>query len=350
MADITKVDKNFLVQTQFDTSSLALYNVLEEPFRIYGVIPPKDEADCYRRMPEEVAKAVSEGVAVLATNTAGGRVRFRTNSTQVAVFAKMKNIGKMSHFPLTGSAGFDMYADNVYIANFVPPFTIEDGYSSIRTIDVPGEKTITIHFPLYSDLVSLWIGLDKDATLTAPEEYGYDAPIVYYGSSVTQGGCASRPGNAYQAIISRRLNCDHINLGFSGSAKGEDAMAEYISNLKMKAFVYDYDHNAPTPEHLKKTHEKMFKTIRGKHPELPIIMASMPRTRLTNEVICRREVVKRTYERAVAAGDKNVYFIDGYEMLTVFGDDGGTVDVNHPNDHGFAAMAKVFGDVLAKTM
>lgn len=210
-------------------------------------------------MPENIARGVSEGVYVLHSNTAGGRVRFVTDSPYIAIYAKMDGLGKMPHFALTGSIGFDLYVDNYYTNTFVPPFDIKDGYESIFEFEKKEQREITIDFPLYSNVNELYIGLQEDSFLAEAKPYKNVKPIVYYGSSITQGGCASRPGMSYQAIISRIFNYDYINLGFSGSAKAEDEMIEYIKNLDMSIFVYDYDHNAPTVEHLKKTHEKMFK-------------------------------------------------------------------------------------------
>ena len=175
-------------------------------------------------------------------------------------------------------------------------------------------------------------------------------PVVYYGSSITQGGCASRPGMAYQNIISRWYNCDHINLGFSGNAKGEDAIAEYIAGLKMSVFVYDYDHNAPNVEHLKKTHKRMFDIIRGKNPNLPIIIVSMPKYPLTNNEVLRREVIKETYKTAKSQGDNNVYFIDGCEMMRFKGGNEATVDNCHPTDLGFRRMADWIGEAVGKAL
>ena len=111
-------------------------------------------------------------------------------------------------------------------------------------------RSFVINFPLYTDVCELYLGLEESAKVEAAPDYEIKVPVVYYGSSITQGGCASRPGTSYQAIISRRLNCDYVNLGFSGNAKGEPAIAEYIAGLEMSVFVYDYDHNAPNPEHL----------------------------------------------------------------------------------------------------
>jgi hypothetical protein len=166
-------------------------------------------------------------------------------------------------------------------------------------------------------------------------------PIVYYGSSITQGGCCSRPGNAYQAVVSRRFNIDFVNLGFSGNAKGEAAMAEYIAGLPMSVFVLDYDHNAPNPEFLEQTHYDFFKIIRDARPELPIVMMSKcdldSGARTTNDK--RRRVIMETYRKSRENGDENVYFIDGAEVYRGTYEDMCTVDKCHPNDLGFALMA-----------
>ena len=115
--------------------------------------------------------------------------------------------------------------------------------------------------------------------------------LYSYGSLITQGGCASRHGMSYQSIVSRKFNCDYINLGFSGNAKAEDEITDYIKNLEMFVFVLDYDHNAPTVEYLKNTHEKMFKAVRDAHPDIPVIMMSRPKHFLTEEEKERRKVV-----------------------------------------------------------
>ena len=347
MSDISKIDKNFAVK-EADGDGLVYYNCLEKPFKVYGLLEPTESEPFFKRIPTKVAKNTSEGVVSLYARAAGGRVRFVTDSVNIAIRAKLSHISKMPHFTLCGSAGFDLYEDLRYYKTFVPPYDITDGYSSTLSFKSKKMREITINFPLYSTVSSLEIGLDKDSTVDEASEYTIGTPVVYYGSSITQGGCASRPGTCYQHIITRRLDCDHINLGFSGNARGELAIAEYIAGLEMSAFVYDYDYNAPNVEHLNKTHERMFKIIRERNPKLPIVMVSAPdRTGGHDE---RKDVIMQTYLNAKSIGDNNVYFIDGGAMMDIFGDDNGTVDACHPNDLGFACMAKAIGDVLEKIL
>ena len=349
MADIAKIDKNLAVETSIEREGLCFYDAEEVPFQIYGIFK---ENGVFRRMPEQIAKKVNEGVYELHTNTAGGRVRFITDSPYVAIKTEYVP-GKMPHFALTGSAGFDMYAEYNgearFIRTFIPPFNVQDGYESVWDFTDCNERLVTINFPLYSTVSKLYIGLKEGSVLKAAPEYRIQKPIVYYGSSITQGGCASKPGSSYQSILSRRFDCDYINLGFSGSAKGEDAMVDYIKGLDMSIFVLDYDHNAPSHEHLVETHSKMYETIRAAKPDLPILILPRPKYHL-NELDQRRfEIVYNTYLAALARGDKNVYFLDGKKLMEVVKDNG-TVDGTHPSDSGFFSMACAVGDVFEKIL
>ena len=342
MSDIERIDRNFEINTDIKRDGIVFYDIDSAPFKIYGVFR---ESGCYRRMPEDVAKKVSDGVYYLHTNTAGGRVRFVTDSSYIAICAVMDRIDKMPHFALSGSSGFDIYDENGYINTFVPPYDVSGGYSMLIDLNGRVRREITINFPLYSNVNKLYIGLDGGATLEEASDYRYDKPIVYYGSSITQGGCASRPGMSYQAIVSRVLDTDYINLGFSGNARAEDEMIKYIVSLDMSVFVLDYDHNAPTCEHLKATHEKAFCQIRQRHPDIPIILMSRPKHDLTDDELLRLDIIKETYNNARINGDNNVYLIDGYELTRLCGGEG-TVDNCHPTDLGFFSMAEALLNVL----
>jgi len=344
--DLAKIDRNFAVPTSIQQEALIFLDIEQAPFKIYGVYR---DGDLFRRMPETVAQATSEGVHRLHANTAGGRVRFVTDSPFIAISAQMGQCGKMPHFAFTGSVGFDLYTGTHYLNTFVPPLKIEDHYECLRETDGT-LREYTINFPLYSQVRKLYVGLKEGCTLRAAPEYTITNPVVYYGSSITQGGCASRPGCAYQSIITRRLDCDHINLGFSGSAKGEDSIAEYIAGLNMSAFVYDYDHNAPSVEHLQATHERMFKIIRARQPVLPVLMLSRPKYYLTETEAQRLQIIRRTYENALSAGDKNVYFIPGPQLLSDLVREEALVDNCHPADGGFISMAQVISQQLNKIL
>ena len=346
MKKISDIDKNFAVKTEIKRDGLKFHSVFEETFSIHGVIY---ENGCFRRMPQDIADRVNDGVNQLNLNTAGGRIRFITDSDYVAVNVKYNGVGKMPHFAITGSAGLDLYTNegdgDIYAGTFMPPFDVNDRYESVIDLGKK-ERLITVNMPTYSGIKELYIGLRDGCTLKKAPAYRNALPVVFYGSSITQGGCCSRPGNTYQQILSRELNFDYVNLGFSGSARAEDVIADYIAGLDMSVFVYDYDHNAPNTEHLEATHEKMFKKIRAAHPELPVVMLTRPKFHLGGDEDKRLEIVKRTYENAVKNGDKNVYFIPGPQLIGEEFREVATVDNCHPNDAGFLSMALALKPLL----
>lgn len=272
-------------------------------------------------------------------------MRFRTDSEYVAIRAEVVGVTRISVMSHVGANGFDLYADGSFVDAYMPPMDLKDGYESIIELEGKREREITIHFPLYCGVTALYIGLEENALLTSAAPYQNGKPVVAYGSSITQGGCASRPGMSYENILARRLDRDFVTLGFSGSARAEDAMIEYLKGLEMSAFILDYDHNAPTVEHLRNTHEKLFRAVREAQPDLPILILPRPRYTLREEEVQRLAVIRATYENARAAGDENVYFIHGKNLMALCGDDG-TIDDAHPNDFGFASIAKAIGDVL----
>lgn len=347
---IQDIDKNLKPETIQGLNDVIFLDVRKDPFDVYGLYDYKNEP-VFRRVPPDVAKATNEGVAYLADDTAGGRVRFSTDSPYVAIRAAWDQATYFPHMTLCGTAGFDLYEHqdgrDRHVGTFDPdwdPIKSSKGYSSV--VHVKSDRKIrnyTIHFPLYNHVKSLEIGISEASFIGKGTSYRDIPPVVYYGSSITQGGCASRPGNAYQNIISAHQNIDHINLGFSGSARGEEVMARYIASLDMSAFVLDYDHNAPSGEHLIATHEKFYRIVREAHPCIPIIIVTKPNSTNSADDIIRRDIIYRTFRNAFDAGDKNAYFIDGYSL---FGDeyrDTCTVDTVHPNDLGFTLMAKSIG-------
>ncbi len=357
MSDITKIDKNFKIATKINKPNIKFFDAKCDLFDIYGLYKPF-EIDKYCRMDPEVAKAVSGGVESLNKCTAGARIRFKTNSNYVAINRKLDFFkdggGKIPHMTATGSSGYDLYlvenGKQIYYKSFIPPYDFGEEFEQVIEFEDNSEKDIVIHLPLLNGCSELYIGVDESAYIEHGSKYKYENPIVFYGSSITNGGCASRPGNAYTNMVSRDLNVDHLNLGFAGNAKGEIEMAKYIACLNMCIFVYDYDHNAPNAEHLEKTHENMFKLFRASHPKTPVIIMSKTDIPITKSVYAdidkRRSIIKATYDNAIAAGDKNVYFIDGQEIFKLAGNTDCTVDGCHPNDIGFWCMAQTVIKVI----
>ena len=344
---IEEIDKNMAINSKINKEGLKFFSMYDEPFVIFGGLKKGDDGRLYR-VPKEVAEKTSRGVLGLCTNTAGGRVRFKTDSKRVAIVAKYSNTTYMSHFAITGSVGLDLYADDEFIGEFRPPLSMPQScYESVLTIKAERkERNVTINLPIYSDLIELYVGLDEDATLSAPTPYTYEKPIVYYGSSVTQGGCASRPGTTYQAYLTRWLDWDHVNLGFSGSAMAEEAIVDYMASIEnMGVFVCDYDHNSPSAAYLEATHLPLYRKIREKNPTLPIVIFARTTRDYDHEDVLRRKVTERTYEIAISEGDENVYYVNPLEAFPIVPEEA-TVDRIHPTDLGFYFMAKALEPTL----
>ena len=343
--DIEKIDKNFR-QATVGARPVEYHNAFEEPFVLTG-FPFRKSGEPIHRVPLEFTKEdVNNGVLGLSHHTSGGAVLFRTNSPYLALDSTPRTGAAMGHMPSTGVSGYDLYRrDTNGKQSFV---------CNVRTRGPNGSsmggsarlQDYILYLPLYSGMTKLEIGVKPGSKFEKPTPQKISLPILFYGSSITQGGCASRPANNYTTMLCRTLDAPQVNLGFSGAARGETAMAKAIASVKMSAFVYDYDYNAPSAEHLLKTHEPFFKIIRAAQPALPIIILS----RCSNYTESRRNAVKKTYDNAIAAGDKNVYFIDGSTLFGEAGRDNSTVDGCHPNDLGFYMMYQNVLPVLKKAL
>ncbi len=346
MPTIEQIDQNFLIHTACTRERVAAYDVLQPPFSLHGVFYAEGK---FRRLPEEVARAANEGVLALHGHCAGGRVRFVTDSPYIAVQARLGDIGKMSHFALTGSAGFDLYSSCAHVATFQPRFDITETLFGSVTLPQGQLREYTLNLPLYSEVRDIRILLDEGAVLLPAGPFD-QPPVVFYGSSITQGGCASRPGTAYPAVLCRKLGLDHINLGFSGSARGEQAVREWLAGLDMCAFVLDYDHNAPSARHLRETYGPLFRAVRQTHPHIPILCVTRP-IDVAPDQEERHRIILETVEQARAAGDEQVCFVDMRAQLLQHGLlEEASVDGSHPNDLGFFAMSQVLEPILRRAL
>ncbi len=360
------IDENFR-KKYVDLTDVSFRECFGEPFCLHGLFKPQSLKE-FRRMPREfeTCAQLNEAARLLIRQTAGARLRFCTDSPQIAVSVILSGGDPVfPHIPATGSHGFDMYSRPagsrlapVYAACFIPHFE-DDGvsYSGAHVFPTSAMREITIHFPLFAEVKELYIGLNDKAAVLPPSPYAVEKPVVFYGSSITQGGCASRPGNCYSAVLSRRLDFDYINLGFSGSARGDRAAAEYISELPMSAFVLDYDHNAVTDDMLRETHHAFYKAVREKNPSLPIIMMSAPVPSPARIVYKpdrsmenSRRIIIESFLKGKQSGDKNLYFIDGESLLGAAEAEDCLVDHVHPTDLGFRHMADRIEPVLKKVL
>ena len=342
--DISKVDKNFAIPAGNGEQDLEYYDVNSAPFKVYGVTHQDGE---FKRMPKSVAQTVSEGVTILHRMSAGGRVRFRTDSLKIRVYGEV-DVCRMNHMASSGSSGFAVFADGVFTCAVIPTQDCDTSCAGSVTFPTKKMREITVYFPLYSCTRNVYIGLEKGATVKETKGYKPYKPIVYYGSSITQGGCASNPACAYQSFIERWTNIDYVNLGFSGNARGEKTMVEYMASLEMSAFVLDYDYNATSNEQYRESHLPCYKAIRAAHPDIPILLMSRPTGTRYEESEIRVQIMTDTYNYALQNGDKNIRMIDGHTLFGKADSTACTVDTCHPTDLGFYKMAKKVYSELKK--
>ena len=253
--DISRIDRNFSAPGIGDFN-IVYTDVKKTPFVIEGLPWFKQNKSAYYRIPKKLTeKDTNEGIIALSNHTAGACVRFRSDSPVIVIRAKLAYSSDMNHMPRAGSAGFDSYCKpdggkQLYNKTVQPGRDQIDIEALLGVNPRKGMCDWQVNLPLYGGVDTVEIGIVKNSRLEKPTPHKVAAPVLFYGSSITQGGCASRPGNAYSSMLCRAVDAPQVNLGFSGSARGEEALAREIGKLKLAAFVYDYDHNAPSAEHL----------------------------------------------------------------------------------------------------
>ncbi len=316
----------------------------DAPIQTFGLLRTLLPQHFYR-LPPSLDNELPEKLAVRGKSPVGGRVRFRTDAAEVTVRMELETLTVDWAIALCGSAGAVAAVGtgrDMRYAGPVSPRSYDQKSLVFSFKKTASMEDVTVFLPRNEILRSVEIEVDDHAKVEAPTPYSIGKPIVFYGSSITEGGCSSRVTNAYPALLSKWLFSDYINLGFSGAARGEPAMARYIAGLEMSAFVYDYDHNAPSADHLRDTHEPFFRIIRKMNPDLPILILSKPDFDSSPaDASARRDIIRKTYLHAVEAGDKHVVFLDGQTFFGEADRPECTVDGCHPNDLGFMRMAEV---------
>jgi len=345
-----RIDKNLVIENTCFDEDMQVYDVTREPFKIYG--NSKSAKNIFARMNEIAAEKVSVGVKNRGARSAGVRIRFKTDSKRLGIRADLSTTFHAGSLTSISALGFDIYSGNKFIKSVFPDDpAVKPSVVYEQVVSLEGDMSdITVYLPYNAAVNSLFFALDNDATILPADGYKDILPIVFYGSSITHGMCVSRPGITFTAKIGRNLNMDYRNLGFSGVARGEEAMADYLASLKKSVIVCEYDHNEPSAEELSKRHLPFYKRIRETDKDTPILFISRPDEGDAEEARKRMEIVEATYKHALENGDKNVYFIDG---LTLFPDEiryDCTVDTVHPNDLGAHMIAEELSKKLKEIL
>ncbi|MBT3879778.1 MAG: hypothetical protein HON76_10445 [Candidatus Scalindua sp.] len=285
------------------------------------------------RLPESQKNKIRLILWDLSKKPSGGRIRFKTNSNLVYVHAFSPNPFTPYHMNSIMKNGIDIYVNNVYWGSAWP-----DGAGNIKQLFKFQKEeefnNITLYLPLYEEITVHSIQVAGNSEVIPSNDLIEMKPIIYYGSSITQGGVASNPGLSYQAILSRAIGVDFINLGFAGNGKGDIQIANYIGTLESSLIVLDYWAN-PSPETFKQTLPEFVKSIRMRHENIPILVISpFYSVYGIQEQREKREIAYNFVKSRKQNGDKHIYFFDGKNMLskkTAYG----LADGLHPNSLGF---------------
>jgi hypothetical protein len=314
------------------------------------LVPDSLKENPYDRLPASLKSSVREPVWDLSKCSAGLSVRFRTNSTKIAVkWTLLKNF-RMNHMADTGVKGIDLYFNNdgdFQYLNTARPKVKDVEYSAeneyLVAQNLSGEmREYKLYLPLYDGITDLQVGIDSSGVFAKSEKPNAGS-VVFYGTSITQGGCASRPGMAHTNIISRKLNLDVINLGFSGNGMMEAPINELISSFDPLFYVIECLPNMDA-DLVTQRSVPLVETIRAKHPETPILFVenfhydnAVLDPFATTQIEEKNAALREQYQRIQEAGHKNVYYIESTNATGA--DHEGTVDGVHFTDLGFLRYA-----------
>ena len=336
--------------------SLAWYNLAK--LSVEGKGWPKTK-NLYDRLPASAEGIVREPVWNLSQDSAGLRYRFITDADSVYARWKLRKPRlAMPHMAATGVSGLDLYVRDGTKWHWLAVGRPENPEVNEATLVAGlrrGSREYMLYLPLYNGVDSVEIGLPEGATFEpAPDRYRAMKPVVFYGTSILQGGCAARPGMAYPSIIGRMLDEPTINLGFSGNGKMEPEIAKLLAELDPSAYVLDSLPNlnvAETTERL----APFVRTLRAVHPLTPIVFVENVTYSNAPYLDDRRArvsdvnaLLRREYDKMAAAGDRNVYYVPTSQLLGADGED--TVDGTHPTDLGFIRMAQGIAPAVAKAL
>lgn len=310
----------------------------------------------YERLPDSLQHISRKPLWDLGRSSAGLALRFRSNSTCIAARWEVRDNRSMNHMTPTGIKGLDLYClqdgEWIFAGSGRPQGKVNK--ATIVGNMLPQEREYLLYLSLYDGVTSLAIGVDSLSEILQPavDLPRREKPIVFYGTSILQGGCASRPGMAHTNILERRLNRECINLGFSGNALLDLEIAHLMASVDASMFVLDFVPNAAV-EQMRERADEFYSIIRRKHPDTPILFIEDPifthspfDTRIAKEVKDKNETLNAIFQSLKQRGEKNIYFLSSRDII---GHDGeATVDGIHFTDLGFMRYAEVLYPILKK--
>lgn len=308
----------------------------------------------YERLPDSLAHIVRTPIWELGKCSAGLAVRFSSNSTAIAAKWEVLYNRTMNHMTPTGIKGLDLYTwvDGEWrFVNSARPQGKNNTATIISNMHSQ-EREYMLYLSLYDGVTTLEIGVDSLSSIGLPQLSlpVCEKPVVCYGTSILQGGCATRPGMAHTNILSRRFNREFINLGFSGNARLDFEIAEVIAEVDASIFILDFVPNASVEE-IEERADKFYTIIRSKHPYTPILFVEDPifthtlfDQRVDKEVKRKNEALHIFFDTLKARGEENIHLLLSKDMLGADGE--ATVDGIHFTDLGFMRYSELLYPVL----
>ncbi len=309
----------------------------------------------YDRLPKRAQGVVRDAVWNLSRNSAGMLTRFRTDADQIWVDYEVTSDRLATpHMPATGVSGIDLYAsDDSGVWRWLSvskPTKQQTQASLIDGIDAK-PREFTAYLPLYNGIESLKFGVPQGA-IFEPIEPRKEKSILFYGTSITHGACASRPGMPHPAILGRRLGMPVINLGFSGNGKMEQEVGQFLCELDPAVYVIDCLPNMNGPEVAQRA-EPLVRQLRQARADTPILLVE-DRTYANTPFIKSKQVrhqhsrseLRKAFGNLIAAGFEQLGYLEGDRLLGDDRDD--TTDGSHPNDLGFYRQANAIEPALRK--
>ncbi len=313
-------------------------------------------ASPFDRLPARAQGVVRDDVWNLSRHSAGICVRFETDATTIhAKWNLTSDQLDMPHMPATGVSGLDLYARDDegawrWLACAAP--SAQENTATLCSDIIPGRREYLLYLPLYNGVTEVALGIPEANALFKAPAYaaGHEKPIVFYGTSITHGACASRPGMVHTAILGRWFERPIINLGFSGNGRLETEFTQFMAEIDAAVFVLDCLPNLGADDVAART-EPVVQMIREHHPDTPILLVEdrtysdalfSPGKRSRNDT--SRAAFRAAYERLLADGVEHLFYLEGEHLLGE--DNEGTVDSSHPTDLGFLRQAEAFRVVL----
>ena len=310
----------------------------------------KENGGQLSRLPVRSKSDFRPAVWSLAQSPSGARVRFRSDTAVLSIRLEYPSAPNMANMHAFGQTGVDLYADGTYLTTVVADGEAKHGkiYEKILfnfSKQPRVERELTLYLPPYKPVNVLGVGVDAGAKVTRARPFAVPKPVVFYGTSITQGGCASRPGLSYEAMLGRELNIDFVNLGFSGNGLGEPEVARAVAEIDAACFVLDFGANHKTSTDLEKVYAPFVEILLARHPQTPMVAVSPIRNAnelrdpaIKRERLQMREHIRQVVRQRANDGDTRIYLVEGAELLGPnWGE--GLVDGGHPNDLGFRWMA-----------